>query len=130
MRRDLRASDHDREQAVAQLKAHYAAGRLAHHELDYRSDAAYRAVGVRELEWLLSDLPREIRQRRRRHVPVWPFAILAALVAAWLMTVPPEVTLALTLIFVVMAVLAAVLLSPIWIPVLIAFAAYRLLRSR
>jgi hypothetical protein len=129
MRRDVRASDHDREDAVAQLKAHYAAGRLAHHELDYRSDAAYRAVGMRELDWLLSDLPREIRQRRR-HVPVWPFAILATAIVAWLVTVPPEVTLVLTLVCLVMAVLAVILLSPLWIPALLVFVAYRVLRSR
>ena len=130
MPRDYRASDQDREQTVAQLKSHYAAGRLAHHELAYRSDAAYRAVGMRELQWLLSDLPREVQEHRRRHAPVWPLAILVALMAAWLVTVPPEVTLALTLVFVVMAILGAVLLAPIWIPLLLAFLASRLLRSR
>ena len=53
---DVRASDHDRETAVALLKAHYAEGRLAEDELDWRSDAAYRAVGIRELARLTSDL--------------------------------------------------------------------------
>jgi hypothetical protein len=127
--RDLRASDRDREQVVARLKAHYADGRIEERELAARSDAAYRAVGMRELQWLLSDLPEQIR-RRRRHVPVWPLAILVALMAAWLVTVPPEVTLALTLVFVVIAILGTVLLAPIWIPVLLGFLAYRLLRSR
>jgi DUF1707 SHOCT-like domain len=128
-RRDLRASDGDREQTVAQLKTHYAAGRLADHELAARSEAAYRSVGMRELRWLVSDLPREV-QRRRRHVPVWPLVVLVAVIAAWLVTVPPEVTLALTLVFVVFALLAVVLLSPLWIPALLAFLAYRLLRTR
>ena len=57
LQRDVRASDHDREAAVALLKAHYADGRLAEHELSWRSDAAYRAVGLRDLRLLTSDLP-------------------------------------------------------------------------
>jgi hypothetical protein len=131
LQRDLRASDHDREQVVVRLKAHYTDGRLAHHELAARSDAAYRAVWVRELQWLLSDLPHEVRQRRRRPpVAIVPLAILILAVTAWLVTVPPEVTVALVQIFLAMAMLAAVLLSPIWIPVLLAFVAYRVIRSR
>jgi hypothetical protein len=132
LQRDLRASDRDREQVVVQLKAHYADGRLAHHELAARSDAAYKAVWVRELQWLLSDLPREVRRRRHRPPPVAlvPLAILILAVTAWLVTVPPEVTVAMVLIFLVFATLAAVLLSPIWIPVLLAFVAYRVIRSR
>ena len=77
LQRDLRASDRDREQVVVRLKAHYTDGRLAHNELAARSDAAYRAVWVRELQWLLSDLPREAPQRRRRPpVALVPLAIL------------------------------------------------------
>ena len=52
MQRDLRASDDDREATVALLKTHYLAGRFGDDELDRRSDAAYRAVGVRELRRL------------------------------------------------------------------------------
>ena len=127
LHRDLRASDRDREQAVARLKAHYADGRLAERELAWRSEAAYRAVGVAELERLLSDLPGQVRRHRRSLVPV---ALLALAVAAWLVTVPPEVTVALVLVFLVMTLLAAFLLAPLWIPALLAFMAYRLIRSR
>ena len=131
LQRDLRASDRDREQVVLRLKAHYADGRLAHDELAARSEAAYRAVWVRELQWLLSDLPREVRRRRPRPpVALVPLAILILAVTAWLVTVPPEVTVAMVLIFLVLGLLAAVLLSPIWIPVLLAFVAYRVIRSR
>ena len=131
--RDLRASDDDREQVVVQLKKHYADGRLAHHELAERSDAAYQAVWVRELQWLLSDLPREVRQRRRHRPPpvaMIPLAILILAVTAWLVTVPPEVSIALVMIFAVLVTIALLLLSPIWIPVLLAFVAYRVIRSR
>src|SRR3954452_23164733 len=129
LNRDLRASDHDREQAVARLKAHYADGRLADHELAWRSDAAYRAVGVRALERLLSALPLQVR-RQHRPRPVVPLALLALAVAAWLVMVPPEVTVALVLVFLVLTLFAAFLLAPLWIPALLAFMAYRLIRSR
>jgi hypothetical protein len=128
LNRDLRASDRDREQAVAQLKVHYADGRLADHELAMRSEAAYRAVGMKELERLLADLPRAVR--RRRPPVLLPLALFAIAIAAWLVMVPPEVTLTLVLVFIVLALLAAVLLSPLWIPALLAFAAYRLIRTR
>ena len=52
------------------------------------------------------------------------------MLAAWLVIVPPEVTLALLLIFSVLAVLAVFLLAPVWIPLLLAFVAYRLIRAR
>ena len=41
------------------------------------------------------------------------------LLAAWLVIVPPEVTLALLLIFCVLAVLAVFLLAPLWIPLVV-----------
>ena len=61
---DVRASDLDRERAVEFLKAHYADGRLQHDELAWRSDAAYRAVALSELDWLTSDLPALARPAR------------------------------------------------------------------
>ena len=125
LQRDVRASDHDREAAVAFLKAHYADGRLTDHELAARSDAAYRAVGVRELEWLISDLPSAPPPPRPRRSPVLPVVLLVAAVALWLVTVPPEVTFVLF----VLALVAVLLLSPLWIPALLAFVAYRLIRT-
>ena len=129
LNRDLRASDRDREQAVARLKAHYADGRLADHELAWRSEAAYRAVGVRELERLLSDLPHSVARRRSPGLHV-PLALLALAVVAWLVMVPPEVTLVLVMLCLVFTLLAAFLLAPIWIPALLAFLAWRVFRSR
>ncbi len=126
LQRDVRASDHDREAAVAFLKAHYADGRLAEDELAMRTDAVYRAVGVRELEWLTSDLPAAPLPPRRRRSPVLPVVLLVAAIALWLVTVPPE----LTLVLIVLAFVAVLLLSPVWIPALLAFLAYRLIRTR
>jgi hypothetical protein len=132
LQRDLRASDHDREQAVAQLKAHYADGRLADHELAWRTEAAYRAIGVRELTRLTSDLPvlGQVRRRGPRALPIALLGMLLVAIAAWLVVVPPEVTVALVLVSVVLALLATVLLAPLWIPALLAFVAYRLIRAR
>ena len=59
-----------------------------------------------------------------------PLALLVLAIAAWLVMVPPEVTLALLLIFSVLALLAGFLLAPLWIPLLLAFVAYRVIRSR
>lgn len=109
-----------------QLKSHYAAGRLAHHELAARTDAAYRAVGMRELAWLVSDLPTAPRPRRHRRSPVLPVVLLVAAIALWLVTVPPTVTL----VLMVLAFVSVLLLSPLWIPALLAFLAYRLIRTR
>jgi hypothetical protein len=61
---------------------------------------------------------------------VLPLALLALALAAWLVMVPPEVSVALLLIFCVLAVLAVFLLAPVWIPLLLAFVAYRVIRSR
>ena len=132
LQRDLRASDHDREQAVAQLKAHYADGRLADHELAWRTEAAYRAIGVRELMRLTSDLPvlGQVRRRGPRVLPIALLGMLLVAIAAWLAVVPPEVTIGLVLVSVVLALLATVLLAPLWIPALLAFVAYRLIRAR
>ena len=96
-RYDVRASDLDRERAVEFLKAHYAAGRLQHDELAPRSDAAYRAVAISELDWLTADLPgpRRPPQRRRRRGAALTAVALFALFLALLVVLPPEVWLAL-----------------------------------
>jgi Domain of unknown function (DUF1707) len=72
---DLRASDEQRERAAAEIREHFAAGRLDEDELDQRVQAAYSAKTQRELATLLDDLPKlpaspaqqkaELVQRRR-----------------------------------------------------------------
>ena len=58
LQRDLRASDHDREAAVAFLKAHYADGRLTDHELACALPTPPTAPSASsELARLTSDLP-------------------------------------------------------------------------
>jgi hypothetical protein len=54
----LRVSDQQREQAAQQLREHFAAGRLSQEELDERVQRAYAARTERELQALLTDLPR------------------------------------------------------------------------
>ena len=86
---------------------------------------------MRELQWLPSDLPRGSERpagRRRSRSSCSRYCSSPS--PPWLVTVPPEVTVAMVLIFLVFAILAAFLLSPIWIPVLLAFVAYRVIRSR
>ena len=53
-------------------------------------------------------------------------AVGSAAIALWLVTVPPEVTL----VLIVLAFVAVLLLSPLWIPALLAFMAYKLIRTR
>ncbi len=54
---DWQAGDTDREAVAAQLREHYAAGRLTLAEFQGRLDAAYRARTARELELITADLP-------------------------------------------------------------------------
>ena len=78
--RGLRLSDFDREQAVTDLKAHAAAGRLSVEALADRVAAAYEAETFGELADLMSDLPELEDTRavvrptgtRRRRRPFWP----------------------------------------------------------
>jgi len=56
-RRDLRASDDERESAVEALQAHFADGRLNRAELEQRVSQAYRARSRGALSALLADLP-------------------------------------------------------------------------
>ena len=62
---DLRASDDDRERAVASLRHHASLGRLTVDELDARVERAYAARWVRELEYLHADLPSEAEPHPR-----------------------------------------------------------------
>jgi hypothetical protein len=118
-RPDLRASDLDRERAVEFLKAHYADGRLQDEELAWRSDAAYRAVSLSELDWLTSDLPALVRPKPRRRVSPLKAVVVCALLVALIVVVPPEAWLALFAIGAVIALVGFFLLAPVAIPALV-----------
>jgi len=118
-RYDVRASDLDRERAVEFLKAHYAAGRLQPDELAWRSDAAYRAVAVSELDWLTSDLPAILRAPPPKRISPLKAALAFALFVALIVVVPPEAWLALMAIGAMFAFVGFFLLAPIGIPLLI-----------
>jgi Domain of unknown function (DUF1707) len=119
-RYDIRASDLDRERAVEFLKAHYAAGRLQHDELAARTDAAYRAVALSELDWLTSDLPALVRPRpRRRRISPLTAVLVCALLVALIVVVPPEAWLALIAIGALIAVVGFFLLAPVAVPALL-----------
>jgi hypothetical protein len=68
---DLRASDAQRDRAAAELREHYAAGRLTEDEFNERLDAIYKARTQGELSELRHDLPildtrSTLAERRRR----------------------------------------------------------------
>jgi hypothetical protein len=62
----LRASDADRDQAVAQLADHHAAGRLDFEEFTDRVSQALTSKTLGELNLLFHDLPRTARPRAPR----------------------------------------------------------------
>jgi hypothetical protein len=73
----LRASDMERERAAAEIRDHFAAGRLTDEELDERVAAAYAARTQHDLDVLRADLPalpatreqeRAALAERRRHL--------------------------------------------------------------
>ena len=125
--RDIRASDLDRERAVAFLRGHYADGRLGEDELDWRCDAAYRAVRLGELDGLTADLPALAAPPRRRSR--LPLLLIALTLVALIVVVPPETTLAIFLVFTVLGLIALTLLSPLWIPVLLGVVVWRVVRA-
>lgn len=70
----MRASDEDRERVALVLQGQAVAGRLTTEELDERIGRAFGARTLRELDTLLSDLPRE-----RRHAPASARTVLTLL---------------------------------------------------
>jgi hypothetical protein len=66
----VRASDTERDQAVALLRRHVATGRLTLEEFAHRIDQAFAARTRPELEALTRDLPADV-QPRKRHRPKW-----------------------------------------------------------
>jgi Domain of unknown function (DUF1707) len=57
-RADIRLSDAERDQAVAELGEHFQSGRLTQEEFDDRSGRALQARTGRDLAGLFTDLPR------------------------------------------------------------------------
>jgi Domain of unknown function (DUF1707) len=56
-RRDIRVSDAERDQAVAELSEHFQSGRLTQEEFEDRSGRALQARTVSDLAGLFTDLP-------------------------------------------------------------------------
>lgn len=80
----LRASDAERERAAEALRRHHADGRLTTEELEERTERAYAATTLGDLDRLFADLPR-LRmpedERRPRRPWVWPPAAAIPIVA-------------------------------------------------
>src|SRR3954453_14714370 len=113
-RYNVRASDRDRERAVEFLKAHYADGRLREDELAWRTDAAYRAVALSDLDRLTADLPAFApRPPARRRVSPVALVLLAACAVAIISAVPPEAWLITLVVVLPLALLSCVLVAPI-----------------
>jgi len=121
-RYNVRASDLDRERAVEFLKAHYADGRLREDELAWRTDAAYRAVALSDLDRLTADLPAFApRPPARRRGVLFPVALvlLAACAVAIVAAVPPETWLVILVVFVPVMLVACIVVAPIAVPLLL-----------
>jgi Domain of unknown function (DUF1707) len=92
-RGDLRASDADRDRAVAELSEHFQTGRITQEEFDDRSGRALRSRTGQELSELFTDLPpglspglspaaaSDVSVRGARRLPVGRVLIACAVVA-------------------------------------------------
>lgn len=109
----MRASDRDREEAVAALRLATSEGYLTLLEFEERLDAAFSARYVDELDRLLSDLPRAPRPSAR---PA-PGPARARRGGWWPSGLPRQVVRAALAVLAVM--LAVVVITNFWIPMLI-----------
>jgi hypothetical protein len=97
----IRVSDADRDRVNAQLRDHFAAGRITSGELDERLSAALNAKTFGDLRRIMADLPGPVPALRdaappplratstraiRRHPPFPPLILLALLAA---LLIPP-----------------------------------------
>ncbi|HBW20448.1 MAG: DUF1707 domain-containing protein [Streptosporangiaceae bacterium] len=101
-RPDLRVGDADREAVAAELREHFALGRLSLEEFNHRLDAAFTATTESQLRRITSDLPHAMPQsvplpiaagrpgadgawgaRERGHGPRF-VGTLVAIMATWL----------------------------------------------
>lgn len=69
---DLRIGDAERDAAMAQLREHFAAGRLTLDELGERIDGALTAKTQRQIDALMADLPSPRPPRRSGGAPGEP----------------------------------------------------------
>jgi hypothetical protein len=129
----IRVSDADRERVAAQLREHYAEGRLSADELDERLSAAFGARTSGDLGRVTADLPGPgpagpppppggqaappwaggygyRRRRRHRIVPLLLIALIVALVVpglGWALAVVIKLVLLLWLVAMVAGLIAA-----------------------
>ncbi len=100
----VRASDAERERAADALRRHHADGRLTTDELEERTERAYAATTLGELDRLFNDLPRAPVAEHGRRRPAWPppmpIAILAVLAVIAVVTSAHAVWIAWPLMFV------------------------------
>jgi Domain of unknown function (DUF1707) len=86
---DVRIGDAERDATMAQLREHFAAGRLTLDELTERIDSALTARTQRQIDSLMADLPRPprpVRVRPERQVPrqdAGRFLVLALMLFAF-----------------------------------------------
>ena len=91
-RRDIRVSDAERDQAVAELSEHFQSGRLTQEEFEDRSGRALQARTESDLVGLFSDLPHntipapvapapDMRRRVPAHLPLIRVVILGVIAA-------------------------------------------------
>jgi hypothetical protein len=91
---DVRVGDAERDATMAQLREHFAAGRLTFDELTERIDAALVTKTQRQIDALMADLPRPPRVARPEPAEVVPapdpgrflvFAMLLFALATWIL---------------------------------------------
>jgi hypothetical protein len=100
----VRIGDAERDRAIASLGDHFAAGRLTAEEFDQRMDQALKARFNEDLEPLFADLPRTVEPDVQSNSNRRPDLHLAWSAMLWLAP-----------LIVILAVVAAVVLSAPWL---------------
>jgi len=100
----IRIGDTERDRAITSLGDHFAAGRLTAEEFDQRTDQALKARFNEDLEPLFADLPRSVEPKVESDGNRRPDIHLAWSAMLWLAP-----------LFVMCAVVAAVVLSAPWL---------------
>jgi hypothetical protein len=89
----VRASDAERDEVLAELRAGFAAGRLSHDTFARRVDAVLSARARGELGGVVADLPRPHRPRRLGAAALASFRHALAATDRWLRKSPPALML-------------------------------------